>query len=137
MPLLTLTVLAGLILVLALRMSAQRIRRTIHLLRVCSADPPSDDRRAVAGRGQQPAIRPDFESALAPTVFDDLHREYLRRGGEDPPEDLLEKIVLFSSVCDADDKELLLKPDIPIVHSVRSSGLRFKEDERGLPYSRS
>jgi hypothetical protein len=104
MPLLTLKALAGLILVLARRMSAQRIRRTVQLLRVCSAGPPGDDRRAAAVRGQQPAIRPDFESALAPPVLDDLHREYLRRGGEDPPESLLEKIVLFSSVCDANDK---------------------------------
>jgi hypothetical protein len=56
-------------------------------------------------------IRPYFEPALAPPVLDDLHREYRSRGGEDPPEDLLEKILLFNSVCDTDDKELLLKPD--------------------------
>jgi hypothetical protein len=56
-------------------------------------------------------IRPDFEPAMAPPVLDDLHREYRSRGGEDPPEDLLEKILLFNSVCDTDDKELLLKPD--------------------------
>jgi hypothetical protein len=55
--------------------------------------------------------RSDFEPALAPPVLDDLHREYCSRGGEDSPEDLLEKILLFNSVCDTDDKELLLKPD--------------------------
>lgn len=56
-------------------------------------------------------IRPDFESALAPSALGELHREYRNRGGEDPPEDLLGKILLFNSVCDTDDKELLLKPD--------------------------